>query len=556
LACDAARQQQIVKEVWLLKMERLKELFAARRGTVLVITGVVVLLLAVLLPTALSGGRRAAAPTAGAPVNVAEQDIPTQTATTEPTVAPTATAAPSPTPEPFTFPDGSEVADVDVSGLTVEAAQEVVEEALSAYNRTLTVSAAEWSATLEADDYLQLPPADQLVDEAHAEIEGQGPVELPLEMEIDRTALATWVESIAPELGQVAETVVISDAQALTQTFTFARRPGLRLDVDQSVAAIAEALAQPTGDDQIELVMDVSGVDPLPMAELERVLLEHAGYWKGVAGFYVHNLETGETLAYNADTVFSGASVMKVPIMIFAYSRLGELNEQQREWMHKMIIDSENLEANDLLAAAVGGAGTEVALQGVNEMTQMLRDLGLEHTYQLIPYESGEWLILQSMLPAGGPAREGEAPFTSADPYLRTTPREMGRLFVMLDECARGTGPLLEIVGGELNEDVCNEMIDWLQQPHDPDRMVAGLPPGTVVAHKGGWITNMQSDVGIVESPGGRYVAAIYIWTDGYVTDDYATPSPYLGDFSHTIYTFFNPVPLDEVQQPVAEESE
>src|SRR3712207_8492701 len=89
-------------------------------------------------------------------------------------------------------------------------------------------------------------------------------------------------------------------------------------------------------------------------------------------------------------------------------------------------------------------------------------------------------------------------------------------------------------------------MIDWLQKPHDEKRMVAGLPAGTRIAHKGGWIDDMQSDVGIVESPGGRYVAAIYIWTDGYVTDEHATPSPYLGDFSHTIYTFFNPVPLDE----------
>ncbi len=80
--------------------------------------------------------------------------------------------------------------------------------------------------------------------------------------------------------------------------------------------------------------------------------------------------------------------------------------------------------------------------------------------------------------------------------------------------------------------------------------MVAGLPTGTKIAHKGGWIDDMQSDVGIVDSPGGRYVAAIYIWRDGYVTNAYATPSPYLGDFSHTIYTFFNPTPLSEIPPP------
>jgi beta-lactamase class A len=121
----------------------------------------------------------------------------------------------------------------------------------------------------------------------------------------------------------------------------------------------------------------------------------------------------------------------------------------------------------------------------------------------------------------------------------------MGEVFAMLDQCAQsGAGPLIEKVDGKLNQALCKEMIDWLQRPHDQERMAAGLPPGTKVAHKGGWITDMQSDVGIVESPGGRYVAAIYIWRDGYVTDEHASPSPFLGDFSHTIYSFFNPEPL------------
>jgi beta-lactamase class A len=372
-----------------------------------------------------------------------------------------------------------------------------------------------------------------------------GAVEIVLDTAVDQEAVRTLLAEIAPRIERIAATEVISDAKALTETFTFARRPDRSLDIEASAAALGKVLTDPQGANRVDLVLEPSGDEPLPMAELERVLREHAGFWDGVAGLYVRNLQTGETIALNADTVFSGASVMKVPIMIYAYSRLGELDDQQRHWMHKMIIDSENIEANSLLAAAAGGQGTEVALQGVNEMSEMLRSLGLEHSYQLIPYESGEWLILQSMLPGGGPPREGEPPYTASDPYVRTTPREMGELFVMLDECARGTGPLLEKVGGKLTADLCAEMIDWLQQPHDPERMVAGLPAGTRIAHKGGWITDMQSDVGIVDSPGGRYVAAIYIWKDGYVTDVHATPSPYLGDFSHTIYTFFNPAPLD-----------
>ena len=164
----------------------------------------------------------------------------------------------------------------------------------------------------------------------------------------------------------------------------------------------------------------------------------------------------------------------------------------------------------------------------------------------MIPYESAEWLIQQSKFPKGGPAREGEPPYTAADKYLRTTPREMGELFVMLAQCADGTGPLLEKYSDTISEALCDEMIAWLERPHDEERMVAGIPDGIKVAHKGGWIDDMQSDVGIVSSPNGRYVAAIYIWrANGYASNIHAAPSPYLGDFSHTIYTFFNPEPME-----------
>ncbi|HSH82508.1 MAG TPA: serine hydrolase [Herpetosiphonaceae bacterium] len=506
---------------------------------VLILAGLVLVLLLSLLPLrAALFGRDAdvsQASTAGQPTSIV----------TPTTVEATPTAVEvTPTRPPFAFPDGSEIAGTDVGGLSVEAASASVSEALERFDRTVILRGPGLARTLRTEELIEIPEAEELVDRARSGIKEAAPVTLPLKATVDDRAVRAAVEEIAPRVELPVETTVISDAKALTETFTFAYRPGRRVDVEQSARRLAKAVERADGPDRIDLVIEEIKADQLSMAELERVLREHAGFWDGVAGFYVQDLDSGETVAYNADTVFSGASVMKVPIMIFAYSRLGSLDDTQRTWMHKMIIDSENIEANSLLAAAVGGAGTEDALQGVNEMSTMLKDLGLEHTYQLIPYESAEWLIQQARLPGGGPAREGKAPYTAADGYLRTTPGEMGRLFVMLDECARGTGPLLEKVGGKLTGDLCREMIAWLQQPHDAERMVAGLPAGTVVAHKGGWISDMQSDVGIVESPGGRYVAAIYTWRDGYVTDIHATPSPYLGDFSHTIYTFFNPQPL------------
>ena len=491
------------------------------------------LALALLLSLVTLGAMLARDSAASAPTTVAE------VTTTVPPVATTSV----PTPTPFAFPTGSEVGGVNIAGLSVEAATTRVAKEIDRYKRSVVLRAPGITSVVRAETLLELPDAQELVERAH--LEAAEGAETPLEVTVDNAAVRRVIDELAPRVERAVATEIISDAQALTETFTFAYHPGRRLNVEQSVRRLADAVGRAEGPKQIDLAIEDLTPERLPMAELERVLREHATFWNGVAGFYVQDLETGEAVAYNADTVFSGASVMKVPIMIFAYSRLGSLNEQQQVWMHKMIIDSENIEANSLLAAAVGGAGTEDALRGVDEMSTMLENLGLEHTYQLIPYESGEWLIQQARLPGGGPPREGEPPYTTPDGYLRTTPREMGRLFVMLDECANGTGALLEKVGDKLTPELCREMVEWLQRPHDAERMVAGLPTGTVIAHKGGWIDDMQSDVGIVDSPGGRYVASIYIWRDGYVSDIHATPSPYLGDFSHTIYTFFNPQPLD-----------
>lgn len=513
---------------------------------VLIVVGVLAVLGIGIYAVSMQQGAPAVANVVVSPTSAPEATVPAQ-----PTDVPTPSPVPpTPTPTIWTFAAGSEILGEDVGGLTEDVATTRVAAALDQYKRTLTLETQGYSTTLDTADVLTLPDAEKLVGSGRDLAQADKPVDLPLEDGINNTALTSFLDGIAPKITHAMATTVISDAKAITETYTFTAQPARKLEVQASAEKIAQAILAPHSADQVDLVTEETVAQRPPFSELDRVLQDHAAYWKGVAGFYVHDLQTGETLTYNGDTVFSGASVMKVPIMIFAYSRLGKLNDTQHEWMRKMIIDSENLEANSLLAAAVNSEGTEAALEGVNEMSKMLKDLGLEHSYQLIPYESGEWLIQQSLLPSGGPKHEGAAPYMAPDPYIRTTPKEMGELFVMLDQCAQdGTGPLIEKVGDKLNQDLCKEMVDWLQQPHDQDRMVAGLPPGTVVAHKGGWIDDMQSDVGIVDSAGGRYVAAIYIWRDGYVTDVYAHPSPYLGDFSHTIYTFFNPQPYQEPEQ-------
>lgn len=449
----------------------------------------------------------------------------------------------------WTFPAGSRIAGVDIGGRTKNTALKLVSLGIAPTQRPLPLAADPAAATTDTP---KLRPADlglgadvpALIAEAEKLAQDGEPVDLAWQGKLDPDALRAALEALAPQFEQTAATDIITDEKAITSTFTFRERQAVTLDID-ATAALLEPLLNDRTATPTETVVLRTTSQRRDLAALKTVLEQHATYWKGIAGFWVHDLQTGESLGINENTVFSGASVMKVPIMMYVYSQLGQLDEQQRELMQGMIIDSDNLDANALLAAAAGGEGTEKALEGVNGMSAMMESLGLEHTYQLIPYESGEWLIQHSKLPQGGPDGEGEPPFTKPDGYVRTTPREMGELFVMLAQCAQGQGRLLETFSDTLTTELCGEMMEWLQRPHDPERMVAGVPADVRVAHKGGWIDDMQSDVGIVEGPTGRYVASIWIYRpDGYVTNEHATPSPYLGDFSHTIYTFFNPEPL------------
>ena len=170
-----------------------------------------------------------------------------------------------------------------------------------------------------------------------------------------------------------------------------------------------------------------------------------------------------------------------------------------------MIVESDNYSANSMLAVSAGGTPTDTdkALEGALAMSDMMKQtLGLQHTYQNMPYEAREYLVnVRGIKIKRGPPVEGSKPYTDADPVLRTTPFEMSSLFLMIEQCSHGQGILLEKFD-TLSAERCKEMIKRLEQNGDKTRMLAGLPVGAVVAHKSGWIEDMQADVGIVRSPG------------------------------------------------------
>jgi len=442
-----------------------------------------------------------------------------------------------------TFPPGSRVAGVDVSGRTPAEASAQVREAFRVWDAPLplasdTTALQPDTPTLDRASLHHPPPVPQLIEQAVKQYANGDAVNVPWQPAIDGEQLRAALRKVAPRF-VTTPTDGIRITPGDPPRATFVAQTSQALDVE-ATALLLEDLLRSAPHVVTRTVVLRSVSQPRSFADLEVALRQQAAQWDGVVGIAVHDLQTGDRFGINADTVFSGASVLKVPILVYAYAKLGALSAEQGAWADAMILQSDNEAANALLGVGAGGYGAEAALEGAHEMSAMLAALGLEETYLLAPYATDDAVTYnvaykELWMPDTAPGR------TAADELAHATPSDMAQFFSLLAQCAGGEGPLLAYWGSALTPQACSEIIDRMAQPHDTERMAAGIPDDVRVAHKGGWLLDMQADVGIVYSPNRTYVAAIYVWRDGLVSDKDASPSPYLGALSHTIYSFYNP---------------
>lgn len=445
-------------------------------------------------------------------------------------------------PAELVFAEDARVAGIDIAGMTVAEASAYLQEELAARDRAVRLQAGDRQSTIFLPARELEAEITDLLDEAQEQAMQDAPVEVPRDLALEDTMLPDQLDRLADEISSTTTLELITATDTLTRSFAY--RPGRRLDVDAALEQIATELQSPDASAIITLDLEEDPDVPRPtFAQLQEQVNIIADEWNGVVGFYLQDLATGETVARNPDTVFSGASLLKVPILLFAYTRIPEFDEEEERWMREMVIESNNLSANDLLAAAVGGIGTDAAYAGSKEMNVMLRELGFQHTYQNMPYEAGDYLIgLRGLSIEYGPAQEGSPPYTEADPIVRTTPAEISRIFVMINQCSQGEGQLLEQFTETLTAEDCQAILDLLAQNADKSRIAAGLPAGTRFEHKSGWTGDMHADVGIVRSEGGDFLLATYIYQEqnnSYLPDFRA--ARYISALSRLVYTAYNP---------------
>jgi beta-lactamase class A len=471
-----------------------------------------------------------------------------QNPTAPPTAAPAPTAAPVPTAVPASEPTavptlakGVLVAGVDVGELSPDDARAKLAGALQPLLLPLELQAGQASATLKPEQIGLELPLDAMLAEAQAAQAGQ---RVDLQIAYDEAKLRATLEGMATASEQPAAISVISDTKTISRSFALAGG-ATAVDIDAAVALIAERLRSVGGARRITLPLapaDTAAGRPTPAQLQEQIELLAKG-WKGTAGVYVYDLASGAQIAgLNDRTAFTAASTIKVAIMLNLFMNVPKLSDRQTTALKKMIVESDNLKANDLLAAAAGGTTTDAAFEGANQMSAMLADLGLKNTFLYVPFESGDFIKLYKVKFKTGPKQGGEAPFIKASNTLRTTPFEMAQIYIDLEQCSQGKGILLEKYSENLTAARCKEMIGWLETNGDHTRMLSGLPKDAKVAHKSGWIPpEIQADAGIVRSPGGDFVLAVYLYQPGERYSDAAVKN-LLGSFARLVYSYYNPV--------------
>ncbi|HEX8991164.1 MAG TPA: serine hydrolase, partial [Anaerolineales bacterium] len=120
-----------------------------------------------------------------------------------------------------------------------------------------------------------------------------------------------------------------------------------------------------------------------------------------------------------------------------------------------------------------------------------------------------------------------------------------GMLLEDIYQCSEtGGGALVAAFPGKINQDVCKQIIGYLAADKIGVLIEAGVPEGTQVAHKHGWVPDTDgvvrnfSDAGIVYTPGGNFVLAIYTHHPAQIVFD--TANHLFANITQAVYNYYN----------------
>lgn len=329
-----------------------------------------------------------------------------------------------------------------------------------------------------------------------------------------------------------------------TTTFQIGKA-GTTLDIDRAVILINDALRSPYS--RVVNLSYAKTNPPRPSIENLQVLLQQIidlAEYDGIIELYVKDLQTSREIHFannqgqlvQPGIAFTAASTMKIPIMVSVMSRLADGgNEEQSQLIKLMIERSENDPADRLMETVLDKN------LGPLEVTKDMQLLGLSNTFIAGYFYVGAPLLQRIQTPANQRTDITAGP----DPYNQTTPVEMGLLLEDLYYCSEtGGGTFAAVFPTQVTQEECRTMISYLVENKIAVLLQAGVPEGTRIAHKHGWIIENDglmhtiADAGLVYSPGGNYIISVYMYDPVQMLFDPANRMA--AELSQAVYNYFN----------------
>ncbi len=260
-----------------------------------------------------------------------------------------------------------------------------------------------------------------------------------------------------------------------------------------------------------------------------------APYSEQMASVFVMDLKSGDTFTLNDGVAYSGMSLTKIPILTaFFQHHSGPLTYNDAYSVAEMMMCSENISSNNVLAMIGDGD----ALRGASITTAMLQALGLNGSFITRQFV----LVPDSTpIPGTGTITTG-ADQVSAQPdnYNQIEPKDLGFLLASIYQCAATqSGLLIERFPNDFDAQECRKMLYAMDADTINVFVEAGVPVGTRVMHKHGWIGDTHGDAAIVIGPDAPFVFVGVLYARDWLEFD--TSAPIIAELARMTWNAIEP---------------
>jgi uncharacterized protein YraI/beta-lactamase class A len=258
---------------------------------------------------------------------------------------------------------------------------------------------------------------------------------------------------------------------------------------------------------------------------------------------YLLDLQTGEAIAFGSEIAFSGMSLSKIPILTALYGELDNVPDDAQAFeIGESMVCSENTSTNDILAIIGGGS----PYTGARMVSARLQGLGMENTFIAAPYTPDARITPE---PVTLPTTNANQILAEPDPANQMTADELGGLIGSVYDCAVSEGgALLATYPDDYTPAECRQIINTMSNNRINALIEMGVPEGTVIAHKHGWVDDTHGDAGIVFTPGGDYVLVVAVHNPIWM--NFEESFPLIAEISRTVYNYYNPdAPMTAIRE-------